>query len=60
MTKIKTEPREYAIYRHFHPSLDKKPQLRIVGLTLTEAQEHCSNPKTKKGQEWFDGYQKMR
>ena len=26
------------------------------GLTLEEAQEHCSDPKTQKEGEWFDGY----
>lgn len=29
------------------------------GLTLEEAQEHCSNPNTK-GTGWFDGYDLMK
>lgn len=30
---------------------------RIIkrGLTLSEAQQHCKNPKTR-GKGWFDGY----
>lgn len=34
---------------------DDTPEVRYIGLTLEEAQEHCSDERTS-GDGWFDGY----
>ena len=46
----------YEIVR-FHRDFDKGSQVIRRGLTLEEAQAHCSNDDTT-GDGWFDGYQK--
>jgi hypothetical protein len=52
------EPRIYRIVR-FYRNTYKRRNIR-QGLTLGEAQAHCSNPKTRKEGVWFDGYDYMR
>jgi hypothetical protein len=63
----------YQIVRHYR---DRYPNKRVIqrGLTLSEAQEHCSNPesssstatgkvaraRTRKLGAWFDGYREAR
>ncbi len=43
----------YKIVRHYA----NKRRRRVIarGLTLEQAQAHCSNPRTS-GADWFDGY----
>ena len=48
----------YCIKRHYHPSLDKESKLIEEGLTLEEAQEHCSRKDTESDGEWFDAFHK--
>ena len=53
-------PRIYRIVR-FHES--GRPRTVRNNVTLTEAQGHCSDPKThgfRGGKRWFDGYDYMR
>lgn len=45
----------YKIVRLYY-SIEKKSRTIKRGLTLEQAQTHCSNPKTRKEGEWFDGY----
>lgn len=47
----------YSIIRIYHPNLRKWNKIIKTGLTLEEAQAHCSDPSTKTDK-WFDGYQK--
>jgi len=59
----------YKIVRFYYPDFTKKnswgehpckPSRTIKsGLTLEQAQEHCSNPKTRKEGVYFDGYVEM-
>lgn len=35
------------------------PEVIETGLTLEEAQAHCSDPATS-GNDWFDGYEEER
>ena len=42
------------MYRDFN----KRNKTIQTGLTLEEAQAHCSDPKTRKEGVWFDGYEK--
>lgn len=44
----------YNIYRFY--AADKASELIKSGVTLEEAQAHCSDPKTRKAGKWFDGY----
>ena len=44
----------YKIVRFFRKR-DKPNEIINVGLTLEEAQAHCSREETK-GIDWFDGY----
>ncbi len=48
----------YSIVRFY--SGDTPKETVETGLTLAEAQDHCSNPKTRGttslGEKWFDGY----
>jgi hypothetical protein len=49
----------YRIVRRFR---DGRPPRRVrgkSGLTLAQAQAHCSDPKTR-GEGWFDGYEQER
>lgn len=48
----------YMIVRYFRDP-NRRPQIRERGLTLEEAQAHCSDPKTSKAGVWFDGYTKQ-
>jgi hypothetical protein len=52
----------YKILRYRKPSfspsgriLTRRPRVIQRGLTLEQAQAHCSRPETK-GKDWFDGY----
>ena len=47
----------YKIVRMFQEA-GKRPKIIARGLTLSEAQTHCKNPKTK-GKGWFDGFTKQ-
>ena len=47
----------YSIIRIYHPSLNKSSRIIKRGLTLEEAQEHCSDPSTATD-DWFDGFEK--
>lgn len=48
--------KRYNIVRFFAPHLNKPSEVREQGLTLEEAQHHCSRPSTRKEGQWFDGY----
>lgn len=58
------------IYRIIRFRQNGKPRTLRTGLTLAEAQAHCSNPETSSatckgrrsrvGGRWFDGYDYMR
>lgn len=47
----------YSIIRIYHPSLNKPSRIIKRGLTLEEAQDHCSDPSTATDK-WFDGFEK--
>ncbi len=47
--------KQYNIYRYFASS-KRETKLIKSGVTLEEAQKHCSDPSTRKAGEWFDGY----
>jgi hypothetical protein len=57
-SEVEEEPR-YSIKRFYHPDLDRRNRIIKRGLTLEEAQEHCSDPKTAKEGVYFDGYEKQ-
>ena len=46
----------YTVYRFFQDDTLEK-EVIDEGLTLEEAQTHCSGPDSK-GDGWFDGYEK--
>lgn len=46
----------YKIVRYYAPHLNRESEVIDTGLTLEEAQEHCSRDDTRKEGEWFDGY----
>ena len=46
------EPR--MIMRSYAPHLNREPEKVMCGLTLEEAQEHCSDPDTREPGVWFD------
>lgn len=47
----------YKIVRFYAPHIRKTPRIIKRGLTLEEAQAHCSDPKTST-KKYFDGYEK--
>lgn len=49
----------YKIVRFYAPHMTEENHdvEGMDGLTLEEAQEHCSDPETS-GDGWFDGFQK--
>lgn len=49
---------QYEIVRFFGPARGKPAEVRETGLTLEEAQAHCSLESTH-GDGWFDGYREM-
>jgi len=55
------EPRIYRIIRFYE---NGRPRTIRNHCTLTEAQNHCCDPKTqgidRNGNRWFDGYDYMR
>jgi len=59
--QTKTKQREetmatYKIVRFYAPHLHKEKEVIKTGLTLEEAQEHCSDPETSVKGVYFDGY----
>tara|TARA_R100000808_G_C2130759_1_gene140014 strand:- start:364 stop:561 length:198 start_codon:yes stop_codon:yes gene_type:complete len=48
----------YMIVRHFHPSQGRRNKVMLRGLTEKQAQEHCSDPRTREEGVYFDGYTK--
>jgi hypothetical protein len=44
----------YKIVRHYRAA-DRDSAVVKTGLTLEQAQEHCSRDETRSG-DWFDGY----
>ena len=46
----------YKIIRYYHPDIDREDAVVRFGLTLEEAQAHCRDPRTRKDNEFFDGY----
>lgn len=50
----------YKIVRYYAPHLNRAKRTIKRGLTLEQAQAHCSRPDTKREGKWFDGYTKER
>jgi len=46
------------MYKIIRFTFNKPNKIIKQGLTLEEAQEHCSDPSTK-GKDWFDGYMEV-
>ena len=46
----------YNIVRSYAPSTGRKDRTVKRGLTLEEAQAHCTREDTRKEGVWFDGY----
>ena len=46
----------YKIVRTYHPSLNQESETIDTGLSLAEAQAHCSDPATREPGVYFDGY----
>ena len=46
----------YTIFRSYAPHLNRENRIIQRGVTLEQALAHCRNPKTRKAEEWFDGY----
>jgi hypothetical protein len=50
------DSRDYYIVRFYYDPNKSSRKTGISGLTLEQAQAHCSNPKTRKEGVYFDGY----
>ena len=48
----------YKVIRFYSPSQDRENKIINTGLTLEEAQEHCSRKDTREEGVYFDGYDK--
>ncbi len=48
----------YKIIRFYAPSQGKRQRVIKRGLSLEQAQKHCSDPRTRKEGVYFDGYTK--
>ena len=48
----------YKIIRFYYPGINKKNRTIKTGLSLEQAQKHCCDPKTRKDNVYFDGYNK--
>lgn len=46
----------YQIVRYYAPSENRRNEVVADGLTLEEAQAHCSREDTHEAGKWFDGY----
>ena len=46
----------YKIVRTYHPSQNTPSEVIDTGLSLAEAQAHCSDPATSEPGIYFDGY----
>jgi len=46
----------YKIVRTYHPSQQQESEVIDTGLSLSEAQAHCSDPATREPGVYFDGY----
>ena len=46
----------YSIVRFYSPMDGRPNEVIREGLTLKQAQKHCSSPKTRKDNVFFDGY----
>lgn len=60
VTAVPTNPMTYKIVRFKYPNIFKPVRTIERGLTLEQAQAHCSRPDTKGGEgenAWFDGYE---
>lgn len=55
-----TDKKEYAIVRFKYPDCFNWDKVIKTGLTLSQAQEHCSRPDTREEGKWFDGYTDMK
>ena len=49
----------YKIVRFYAPNQGKQNRTIKTGLTLEQAQAHCSNPATRRDGVYFDGYTKQ-
>lgn len=54
-----TLEKEYAIVRFKYPDCFNWDHIVKRGLTLSQAQAHCSREDTH-GDDWFDGYTDMK
>lgn len=57
---MRTPSEEYAIVRFEFPNFFEPTKVIKRGVTLQQAQDHCSREDTRKEGKWFDGYKKMK